>query len=48
MGAMILGLSLKLKNRQTIDKANALEHIRKRLSRPSEKVVEMLGVVGVT
>jgi hypothetical protein len=45
---MRLGMSLNLKIRQTIDEANALEIIRKKLLRPPEKVVTLLSVVGVT
>jgi CRISPR/Cas system Type II protein with McrA/HNH and RuvC-like nuclease domain len=48
MGAMGLSLSLKLKLRQSVDKANALAVVRKMLSRPPQKVVEMLGAVSVT
>jgi hypothetical protein len=45
---MRLGLGLKLKLRHSIDETNALEVVRKRLSRPPQKVVELLGVVGAT
>jgi hypothetical protein len=45
---MRLGLSLKLEIHQTIDGANAQEIIRKRLSRPPKKIVEILSVVGIT
>jgi hypothetical protein len=43
-----IGRSMKLKVRQTIDEVNTLKVIRKGLSRPPEKVIEVLGVVGVT
>jgi hypothetical protein len=45
---MRLGLSLKLEIRQTIDEANTQGIIRKRLSRPPEKIVVVLSAIGVT
>jgi hypothetical protein len=45
---MRLGMSLKLEIRQTIDEANTQEIIRKRLSRPPEKIIVVLSAIGVT
>jgi hypothetical protein len=41
-------MSLNLEIRQTIDDATALKVNRERLSRPSQKVVELLSIVGAT
>jgi hypothetical protein len=45
---MVSGLSLKLEIGKSIDEPNALKIIRKRLSGPSEELVEHMGVVIVT
>jgi hypothetical protein len=45
---MRLGVSLNVKIRQPIDETSAFEILRKRLSRPPQEVIELLGVVGVT
>jgi hypothetical protein len=48
LGAMGLCVGLKLKIRQPIIEANALEVVRERLSRPSQKVGDLQSIVGVT
>jgi hypothetical protein len=45
---MRLGMSMESKNRQTFDEDNAHEDIRKLLSGPSQEVVNLLGVYGVS
>jgi hypothetical protein len=45
---MGLGMSLKMEVGQNSDEANALNVVSTRLSRPPQKVVKLLGVVGVT
>jgi hypothetical protein len=45
---MRLGPRMELEVRQPSNKAYALEAVRKRMSRPPEKAVEVLGVAGVT
>jgi hypothetical protein len=48
LGAMGLCVSLKLELRQPIIEANALEVVRERLSRPSQKVGDLRSIVGIT
>jgi hypothetical protein len=45
---VLLSLSLQLEVSQTIDKANAMNISRKILTRPTQEVVELLGVDSVT
>jgi hypothetical protein len=48
LGTMGISLNLELKFSHTIDEPNAMEIVLKRLSRPPKKVIQVLGVVGVT
>jgi hypothetical protein len=45
---MRLGVGMKLEISQPIDESNALKISIKRLSRPPEENIELMGVVGVT